>query len=105
MRIGGIALDFGTAASASSYGTTMEPFRRGSGTSQFVQLPFVHGVADRGAEFPVLEALAVVTGGVQNTEHGVVGVEQLLAQERQRAPGTSALRPRIPPRRVGLPLG
>jgi hypothetical protein len=40
-------------------------------------------MAHGGAKFPVLETLPVVAGSVQDAHDGVVGIQQLLAEERQ----------------------
>ena len=69
-----------------------------------MQLPFVHGMAHRGAEFAVLETLPVVAGGIQNAQHAVIGVQQLLPQERQRRARPATGRPRIAARRIRLAL-
>ena len=104
MRIGGIPLDLRHRRIRILVRHDDRALQPGLRNQPFMQLPFVHRVTDGGAEFAVLKALAVVAGGVQDAQHTVVGVQQLLPQKRQRAAGPAVRRPRIAAGGIGLAL-
>ena len=105
MRVAGIFFQFGDRRVSILKRHDDGAFEARFGFQPLMQNPLVHGMANRRAELPVLVRLAVVAGGVEDAEHAIVLIEQLLLHERQRTALTSALgRVGVAAGRVGLAL-
>ena len=91
MRVRGILLQFGhrgVGVLIRHHDRALEAWLR---FQPLVQNPFIHGVAHRRAELPVLIRLAVVAGGIEDAKHAIVLIQQLLLHERQGTTLTAAL--------------